>query len=213
MGESADVSSSWYRSEIQYWNVNFDHGEVWTRQSPLKSIYNKKFQYLHVKTMFIHGLLCCGWRLDSYLSDSQPSELTIAVKHSGTHPGWEPWKEHHAIMLSGLCRLLGFCRPKAQLPVIATPWYMASTTLVSVVRSLFKHNCSADRTQHERKVLPSVVLADQPTNPVSGKACSTTKGDLLLIKATFTRIANYRVSHLYNTSTHTPSTLHKRICT
>ena len=49
---SASSSSSGYRSEIQYWNVT-DHGEVRTRQSPpIKSIYSKKFQYLHDKTMY-----------------------------------------------------------------------------------------------------------------------------------------------------------------
>ena len=45
---------------------NFDHGEVRTRQSPLKSMYSKRFQYLHDKTMYIRGLLRCGWRLDCY---------------------------------------------------------------------------------------------------------------------------------------------------
>ena len=30
---------------------NFDHSEVWTRQSSLKTIYNKMFQYLQVKTV------------------------------------------------------------------------------------------------------------------------------------------------------------------
>ena len=45
---------------------NFDHGEVRTSQSPLKSMYSKRFQYLHDKTMYTRGLLRCGRRLDCY---------------------------------------------------------------------------------------------------------------------------------------------------
>ena len=52
------------RNPIQ--ECNFDHGEVRTRQSPLKSMYSKKFQYLHDKTIYTHGLLRCGRRLDCY---------------------------------------------------------------------------------------------------------------------------------------------------
>ena len=60
-------SSSGYRSEIQYWNVTLTTvTEVRTRQSPLKSMYSKKFKYLHDKTIYTRGLLRCGWRLDCY---------------------------------------------------------------------------------------------------------------------------------------------------
>ena len=53
-----------------YPNYSNDHGEVRTRQSPLKSHarkYNKMFQYLQDKAVYSHGLLRCGRRLGYYL--------------------------------------------------------------------------------------------------------------------------------------------------
>ena len=75
-----------------------------------------------------------------------------------------------------------------------------TVTLLSTPRSL---NPSLGLEIH------SYSLVEKPTNPISGKAYSTTKGGLLHIYATLTRITSYRVSNLHITSNRTPSTLNQ----